>query len=66
MLLSQHWGRPTAAPFQALKLRAGDKHGLAARSKCYLKLGDTENALKDAEASLQDDKTFSEVNGTKR
>ncbi|XP_008937572.1 PREDICTED: LOW QUALITY PROTEIN: tetratricopeptide repeat protein 25, partial [Merops nubicus] len=43
----------------ALKLRAGDKHCLAARSKCYLKLGDTENALKDAEASLQNDKTFS-------
>ncbi|KFQ40735.1 Tetratricopeptide repeat protein 25, partial [Mesitornis unicolor] len=43
----------------ALKLRAGDKYGLAARSKCYLKLGDTENSLKDAEASLQNDKTFS-------
>ncbi|XP_074972713.1 outer dynein arm-docking complex subunit 4 isoform X6 [Phalacrocorax aristotelis] len=43
----------------ALKLRAGDKHCLAARSKCYLKLGDTENSLKDAEASLQNDKTFS-------
>ncbi|KAF1404228.1 Tetratricopeptide repeat protein 25, partial [Spheniscus humboldti] len=43
----------------ALKLRAGDKHCLVARSKCYLKLGDTENSLKDAEASLQNDKTFS-------
>ncbi|NXN43123.1 TTC25 protein, partial [Rhinoptilus africanus] len=43
----------------ALKLRAGDKHCLVARSKCYLKLGDTENSLKDAEASLQSDKTFS-------
>ncbi|NXW59123.1 TTC25 protein, partial [Eurystomus gularis] len=43
----------------ALKLRAGDKHCLAARSKCYLKLGDVENALKDAEASLQNDKMFS-------
>ncbi|XP_009946264.1 PREDICTED: tetratricopeptide repeat protein 25, partial [Leptosomus discolor] len=42
----------------ALKLRAEDKHCLAARSKCYLKLGDTQNALKDAEASLQNDKTF--------
>ncbi|NXX13272.1 TTC25 protein, partial [Podargus strigoides] len=42
----------------ALELRAGDKHGLVARSQCYLKLGDTENALKDAEASLQNDKTF--------
>ncbi|XP_068274618.1 outer dynein arm-docking complex subunit 4 [Nyctibius grandis] len=42
----------------ALKLREGDKHCLVARSKCYLKLGDTENALKYAEASLKDDKTF--------
>ncbi|NXG76216.1 TTC25 protein, partial [Baryphthengus martii] len=42
-----------------LKLRAGDKDGLVARSKCYLRLGDLENALKDAEASLQSDKTFS-------
>ncbi|NXE14158.1 TTC25 protein, partial [Lophotis ruficrista] len=43
----------------ALKLREGDKYCLVARSKCYLKLGDTENSLKDAEASLQIDKTFS-------
>ncbi|RLV91339.1 hypothetical protein DV515_00014132 [Chloebia gouldiae] len=44
----------------ALKLRAGDKHCLITRSKCFLKLGDTENSLKDAEASLQIDNTFSE------
>ncbi|NXS26127.1 TTC25 protein, partial [Pomatostomus ruficeps] len=44
----------------ALKLRAGDKRCLITRSKCFLKLGDTENSLKDAEASLQIDKTFSE------
>ncbi|NWJ09561.1 TTC25 protein, partial [Crypturellus undulatus] len=43
----------------ALLLRPGDKQCLVARSKCYLKLGDTENSLKDAEASLQNDKTFS-------
>lgn len=48
---------------QALQLRAADKHGLVARSRCYLKLGDVQNSLKDAEASLQNDKTFSEVNG---
>ncbi|XP_069733099.1 outer dynein arm-docking complex subunit 4 [Phaenicophaeus curvirostris] len=42
----------------ALKLRAGDKDCLVARSKCYLKLGDIENSMKDAEASLKDDKTF--------
>ncbi|NXL13452.1 TTC25 protein, partial [Setophaga kirtlandii] len=44
----------------ALKLRAGDKHCLITRSKCFLKLGDTENSLKDAEASLQIDDTFYE------
>ncbi|NXT71672.1 TTC25 protein, partial [Chaetops frenatus] len=44
----------------ALRLRAGDKHCLITRSKCFLKLGDTENSLKDAEASLQIDKTFPE------
>ncbi|XP_059582926.1 outer dynein arm-docking complex subunit 4 isoform X2 [Alligator mississippiensis] len=44
---------------EALQLQKGDKHCLVARSKCYLKLGDTENSLKDAEASLQNDKTFS-------
>ncbi|NXF24246.1 TTC25 protein, partial [Rhodinocichla rosea] len=44
----------------ALKLRAGDKHCLITRSKCFLKLGDTENSLKDAEASLQIDNTFYE------
>ncbi|KAJ7423390.1 Tetratricopeptide repeat protein 25 [Pitangus sulphuratus] len=44
----------------ALKLRAGDKQCLITRSKCFLKLGDTENSLKDAEASLQKDKAFTE------
>ncbi|NXA09282.1 TTC25 protein, partial [Sapayoa aenigma] len=44
----------------ALKLRAGDKQCLITRSKCFLKLGDTENSLKDAEASLQNDKMFPE------
>uniref|UniRef100_A0A8C5JBC4 Outer dynein arm-docking complex subunit 4 n=1 Tax=Junco hyemalis TaxID=40217 RepID=A0A8C5JBC4_JUNHY len=44
----------------ALKLRASDKHCLITRSKCFLRLGDTENSLKDAEASLQIDDTFYE------
>ncbi|NXH12609.1 TTC25 protein, partial [Bucco capensis] len=52
-------GKALACFNNALQLRAGDKHCLVARSKCYLKLGDTENALKDAEASLENDKTFS-------
>ncbi|XP_064030391.1 outer dynein arm-docking complex subunit 4 isoform X4 [Pogoniulus pusillus] len=52
-------GKALACFNNALKLRAGDKHCLVARSECYLRLGDTENALRDAEASLQNDKTFS-------
>ncbi|KAK9396852.1 tetratricopeptide repeat protein 25 [Crotalus adamanteus] len=42
----------------ALQLQPGDRNCLVARSKCYLRLGDTENALKDAEASLTADKEF--------
>ncbi|XP_061444908.1 outer dynein arm-docking complex subunit 4 isoform X1 [Rhineura floridana] len=42
----------------ALQLQPGDRNCLVARSKCYLRLGDTENALKDAEASLAADKEF--------
>nr|XP_047909122.1 outer dynein arm-docking complex subunit 4 isoform X3 [Anser cygnoides] len=54
-----HKLKPRRFWLNALKLRAEDKHCLVARSKCYLRLGDTENSLKDAEASLQNDKTFS-------
>ncbi|XP_072212860.1 outer dynein arm-docking complex subunit 4 isoform X2 [Excalfactoria chinensis] len=54
------YGKALACFNNALKLRAGDKHGLVARSQCYLKLGDVQNSLKDAEASLKNDKTFSE------
>ncbi|XP_060111652.1 outer dynein arm-docking complex subunit 4 [Heteronotia binoei] len=42
----------------ALQFQAEDRNCLVARSKCYLRLGDTENALKDAEASLESDKEF--------
>ncbi|XP_076851511.1 outer dynein arm-docking complex subunit 4 isoform X2 [Brachyhypopomus gauderio] len=42
----------------ALTLQPHDKNCLVARSKCYVKLGDSENALKDAEESLQDDEGF--------
>ncbi|XP_013908169.1 PREDICTED: tetratricopeptide repeat protein 25 [Thamnophis sirtalis] len=42
----------------ALQLQPGDRNCLVARSKCYLRLGDTQNALKDAEASLTADKEF--------
>ncbi|CAM2108781.1 unnamed protein product [Caretta caretta] len=52
-------GKALASFTNALQVKAGDKHGLVARSVCYLKLGDTENSLRDAEASLQNDQTFS-------
>ncbi|XP_018419377.1 PREDICTED: tetratricopeptide repeat protein 25 [Nanorana parkeri] len=42
----------------ALELQPTDKRCLVARSKCFLKLGDPEAALKDAETSLQDDSDF--------
>lgn len=42
----------------ALHLQSGDKNCLVARSKCYLKMGDLEKSLNDAEASLRNDPTF--------
>ncbi|XP_036406300.1 tetratricopeptide repeat protein 25 [Megalops cyprinoides] len=42
----------------ALLLQPDDKNCLVARSKCYVKMGDSANALKDAEASLKEDKEF--------
>ncbi|XP_027949887.1 tetratricopeptide repeat protein 25 isoform X1 [Eumetopias jubatus] len=42
----------------ALHLQNGDKNCLVARSKCFLKMGELEKSLKDAEASLQSDPTF--------
>ncbi|XP_040919079.1 outer dynein arm-docking complex subunit 4 [Toxotes jaculatrix] len=44
----------------ALALKPGDKYCLVGRSKCYLKMGQPENALKDAEASLKEDNAFFE------
>ncbi|KAL0197965.1 hypothetical protein M9458_006505, partial [Cirrhinus mrigala] len=42
----------------ALSLQPDDKNCMVARSRCYLKLGDAESALKDAETSLKDNKDF--------
>ncbi|XP_021575217.1 tetratricopeptide repeat protein 25 [Carlito syrichta] len=42
----------------ALHLQNGDKNCLVARSKCFLKMGDLEQSLQDAEASLQSDPAF--------
>lgn len=46
---------------QALHLQNGDKNCLVARSKCFLKMGELEKSLKDAEDSLQGDPTFCKV-----
>ncbi|XP_063041806.1 outer dynein arm-docking complex subunit 4 [Engraulis encrasicolus] len=42
----------------ALILQPDDKNCLVARSRCYVKIGDPENALRDAENSLREDKEF--------
>ncbi|XP_061159061.1 outer dynein arm-docking complex subunit 4 isoform X2 [Syngnathus typhle] len=45
----------------ALTLKPEDKDCFVGRSKCYLKMGQYEKALRDAEASLQEDHSFFEV-----
>ncbi|XP_054861302.1 outer dynein arm-docking complex subunit 4 isoform X1 [Amphiprion ocellaris] len=44
----------------ALALNQDDKNCFVGRSKCYLKMGHSDQALKDAEASLKVDATFFE------
>ncbi|XP_022049286.2 outer dynein arm-docking complex subunit 4 isoform X1 [Acanthochromis polyacanthus] len=44
----------------ALALNPDDKNCFVGRSKCFLKMGHFDQALKDAEASLKGDTTFSE------
>lgn len=43
---------------QALELNPTEKSALVARSKCYILLGQPENALKDAESALNIDKSY--------
>ncbi|KAJ8984058.1 hypothetical protein NQ317_006556 [Molorchus minor] len=43
---------------KALELNPTEKNALVARSKCFILLGQPENALKDAEMALQVDKHF--------
>ncbi|XP_042248829.1 outer dynein arm-docking complex subunit 4 [Thunnus albacares] len=45
---------------KALTLKPDDKSCFVGRSKCYLKMGQPDDALRDAEASLKEDKTFFE------
>ncbi|XP_069380484.1 outer dynein arm-docking complex subunit 4-like isoform X2 [Paralichthys olivaceus] len=44
----------------ALALNPDEKNRLVCRSRCYMRMGQFEKALRDAEASLKDDKTFCE------
>ncbi|CAG02335.1 unnamed protein product, partial [Tetraodon nigroviridis] len=44
----------------ALTLKPGDPNCFVGRSKCYLKMGQYELALEDADASIEKDKTFFE------
>jgi tetratricopeptide (TPR) repeat protein len=43
---------------KALEFQPDDRACLIARSKCYLQLGDANEALKDAETSLKEDSKF--------
>ncbi|XP_071148645.1 outer dynein arm-docking complex subunit 4-like isoform X11 [Mytilus edulis] len=43
---------------KALEMSTGDKNCLVTRSKCWLQLGNAENALTDAEEALREDKDF--------
>ncbi|KAK2833164.1 hypothetical protein Q5P01_017053 [Channa striata] len=44
----------------ALALKPDDRYCFVGRSKCFLKMGEPENALRDAETSLKGDKSFFE------
>lgn len=46
---------------QALAIKPEDKTCYVGRSRCYLMIGQPQNALKDAEASLKEDKFFFKV-----
>ena len=46
---------------EALLLTPGDKQCLVARSRCWLKMGDTDAALADAESALKEDRQFFKV-----
>ncbi|XP_053708345.1 outer dynein arm-docking complex subunit 4 [Synchiropus splendidus] len=60
MLLKGEYQKAVDSYTAALTLKAGDRNCLVGRSKCYLKMGQHENALRDAEASLAGDPSYSE------
>ncbi|CAK6961251.1 outer dynein arm-docking complex subunit 4 [Scomber scombrus] len=45
---------------RALTIKPDDKNCFVGRSKCYLKLGQSDDALRDSEDSLREDKSFFE------
>uniref|UniRef100_A0AAY4BDE1 Outer dynein arm-docking complex subunit 4 n=1 Tax=Denticeps clupeoides TaxID=299321 RepID=A0AAY4BDE1_9TELE len=55
------FSRATESYSTALAQQPQEKNCLVARSRCYVKMGDSAKALQDAEASLQEDKTFFRV-----
>ncbi|XP_045382491.1 outer dynein arm-docking complex subunit 4 isoform X1 [Lemur catta] len=58
LYLCREFSKAVQSFSKALQLQNGDKNCLVARSKCFLKMGNLEKSLKDAEASLQSDPTF--------
>ncbi|XP_077590963.1 outer dynein arm-docking complex subunit 4 [Stigmatopora nigra] len=60
LLLKGEFEKATESYSTALTLQPENRHGLAGRSKCYLKMGQCEKALRDAEASLRGDGSFLE------
>lgn len=58
---SQHSTWTTCSHPQALSLKPKDRTCFVGRSRCYLKLGQYVDALIDADASLAEEKIFSEV-----
>uniref|UniRef100_A0A8C5QV23 Outer dynein arm-docking complex subunit 4 n=1 Tax=Leptobrachium leishanense TaxID=445787 RepID=A0A8C5QV23_9ANUR len=58
LYLKGDYGKAAESFCNALILQPTEKNCLVARSKCHLKLGEPDSALRDAEASLQDDDKF--------
>ncbi|XP_030206192.1 outer dynein arm-docking complex subunit 4 isoform X2 [Gadus morhua] len=58
LFLKGEYMKAKASYSTALILKPEDKNCFVARSRCYLKMGDTDNALSDAETSLKEDKEF--------
>ncbi|XP_034047088.1 tetratricopeptide repeat protein 25 [Thalassophryne amazonica] len=58
LFLKKNYVKAIDSYSKALTLKPDDKNCLVSRSKCFLDMGDSESALRDAEASLKTDKMF--------